>query len=129
MRKEVFVKFVPLSVTVALASLSSVMLTIADSFVIVWFTTFENAGETLSVRFSEAFTEMCTKVRSLAPMAAKYGMTIPQLVLAATLRHPAVTCAIVGAKRPEQMREAAGAMGRAPDLTVEDYNDIRDALA
>ena len=89
-----------------------------------------NDSRARSPRFAgEAFTAMCTKVRSLAPMAAKYDLTIPQLVLAATLKHPAITCAIVGAKRPEQIREAAGAMGRDIDLTLEDYNDIRDALA
>jgi aryl-alcohol dehydrogenase-like predicted oxidoreductase len=47
----------------------------------------------------------------LAPIAAKYDMTGPQMVLVATLMHPGIHCAITGAKRPEQIEETAAAMG------------------
>ena len=74
----------------------------------------------------ETFRTLCAKVRGLQPIADKYGLTIAQLVLAATLMHPAITCAIAGAKIPEQIRESAGAMGHR--LEKEDYEDIREAL-
>lgn len=74
----------------------------------------------------DAFRSTCEKVRSLEALAGKYELTIPQLVLAATLMHPAVQCVITGAKRPEQIRETAAAMGRA--VEAEDYEAIREAL-
>ena len=74
----------------------------------------------------EKFKKLAAAVRSLAPMAEKYGLSIVQLVLAATLAHPAVTCPIVGIKNPAQIEEAAGAMGKAIDR--EDYFAIRETL-
>ena len=56
-----------------------------------------------------------------------YGLTLPQLILAATLTHPAVHCVIVGIKTPEQIEDAAGAMGKT--IEREDYFAIRNALA
>lgn len=75
----------------------------------------------------ETFRTWCAKVRGLQPFADKYGLSIAQLALACALHHPAVTTAIAGAKTPEQIREAAGAMGK--QIETEDYWDIRDALA
>ncbi len=74
----------------------------------------------------EKFKKRASAVRSLAPLAEKYGMSIVQLVLAATLAHPAVTCAIVGIKNPAQIEEAAGAMGKT--IGREDYFKIRETL-
>ena len=74
----------------------------------------------------EKFQRLAGAVRSLAPMAEKYGLSIVQLVLAATLAHPAVHCAIVGIKTPAQIEEAAAAMGKS--IEREDYYRIRDAL-
>lgn len=75
----------------------------------------------------ERFQTICAAVRSLQPLAARYGVTIPQLILAATLQHPAIHVAIVGAKRADQIRDAAGAL----DVTLEraDVFAIRAALA
>ena len=75
----------------------------------------------------EKFKQLATAVRSLAPMAEKYGLTIVQLVLAATLAHPQLDVAIVGIKNPAQIEEAAGAMGKAVER--EDYFAIRNALS
>ncbi len=47
--------------------------------------------------------------RRLAAWAADHGRTLTQLAVAWTLRHPAVTSTIVGAKRPEQVAAVAGA--------------------
>ena len=74
----------------------------------------------------EKFKQLATAVRSLAPMAEKYGLTIVQLVLAATLAHPQLDVAIVGIKNPAQIEEAAGAMGKTVER--EDYFAIRNAL-
>jgi len=75
----------------------------------------------------ETFRTLCRKVRSLREMADEHDMSITQLVLVATLMHSAIHCAIVGIKKPQQIEDAAGAMGRT--LSVEEYWQIRNALA
>lgn len=74
----------------------------------------------------ERFAEVAAAVRSLQPVAASYGLSIYQLVLAATLMHPAVQAAVVGIKTPAQIVEAAGAMGRT--ISREDYFRVRKTL-
>ncbi len=74
----------------------------------------------------ETFKRLAAAVRGLGPLAEKYGLSIVQLVLAATLAQPAVHCAIVGIKTPAQIEEAAAAMGKTID--PEDYFAIRKAL-
>ena len=44
-------------------------------------------------------------------MADEAGLTLAQLAVAWTLQNPNVSAAIVGATRPEQVRENAGASG------------------
>jgi len=75
----------------------------------------------------ERFKALCEGVQSLKPMADGYGMSIYQLVLAATLMHPAIHVAICGIKTPAQIEEAAGAMGKS--VSREDYFAIRKALS
>ncbi len=53
-----------------------------------------------------ATLEMVEKMR---PMAAKHGQPVANLAIAWTLRRPEVTAAIVGARRPDQIRETAAA--------------------
>jgi len=74
----------------------------------------------------ERFKEMCAKVRSLKPIADRYGLTIYQLVMAATLMHPSIQVAICGIKTPSQIEEAAGALGQR--LSREDYFAVRNAV-
>lgn len=74
----------------------------------------------------ERFKAIATAVRRLAPMAKSYGLSLYQLILAATLMHPGISVAIVGIKTEAQIREAAGAMGRT--LSRSDYFAIRNAL-
>jgi 1-deoxyxylulose-5-phosphate synthase len=50
-------------------------------------------------------------VQRLRPIADAAGLTMSQLALAWVLRSPYVTSAIVGASRPEQVRENAAAAG------------------
>jgi aryl-alcohol dehydrogenase-like predicted oxidoreductase len=56
-------------------------------------------------------------VQRLGPIAEEAGMTMSQLALAWVLREPNVASAIIGATRPEQVRENAAAAGRrlSPD--------------
>ena len=74
----------------------------------------------------QKFKDLAAAVRSLAPIAEKYDMSIVQLILAATLAHPYVNCAIVGIKTAAQIEEAAGAMGKT--IEREDYFAIRDTI-
>ncbi len=75
----------------------------------------------------ERFGQVCTAVRSLQPMAERYGLSVYQLILAATLMHPAIHVAICGIKSAVQVGEAAGAIGKR--IEREDYFAIRTALS
>lgn len=57
-------------------------------------------------------------VRRLEPLAREAGMTMAQLALAWVLREPSVAAAIVGATRPEQIVENAGAAGKTLDAQL-----------
>ena len=50
-------------------------------------------------------------VQRIKPLAAEAGLTLTQFALAWVLREPNVASAIVGASRPEQLEENAGASG------------------
>jgi aryl-alcohol dehydrogenase-like predicted oxidoreductase len=62
--------------------------------------------------------EILAKVQQLKPLAAAAGLTLAQLAVAWTLQNPAVSAAIVGATRPEQVRENAQAGGVRLDPSV-----------
>jgi len=55
--------------------------------------------------------EILTKVQLLRPVADEAGLSLAQLAVAWTLQNPAVSAAIIGATRPEQVRENAVASG------------------
>ncbi len=50
-------------------------------------------------------------VRRMAQVAEEAGKTMAQLAVAWVLSQPGVTCALCGAKRPDQIAETAGAAG------------------
>jgi aryl-alcohol dehydrogenase-like predicted oxidoreductase len=54
-------------------------------------------------------------VQQLKPIATDAGLTLPQFALAWILREPNVSSAIIGASRPEQVRENAAASGVVVD--------------
>jgi aryl-alcohol dehydrogenase-like predicted oxidoreductase len=62
----------------------------------------------------------------LREIAAEAGKTVAQLVVNWTIHQPGVTSALCGAKRPEQIRETAGAMGW--QLSAEQLQRIDAAL-
>jgi aryl-alcohol dehydrogenase-like predicted oxidoreductase len=55
--------------------------------------------------------DILSRVQQLVPVAAEAGLTLAQLAIAWTLRTPAVSAAIIGATRPEQVRDNAKASG------------------
>ena len=57
-------------------------------------------------------------VQELKPIAAEAGLTLPQFALAWVLREPNVASAIIGASRPEQVRENAAASGAKVDAQL-----------
>ena len=75
----------------------------------------------------ERFKQLCEAVQTLHPIAERYGLSLYQLVLAATLMHPAIHVAICGIKTPQQVAEAAGAIGKT--IERDDYFAIRTALS
>ena len=66
-------------------------------------------------------------VRALNDMAAARGQTLAQMALAWVLRNGGITSALIGASRPEQVQDCAGAVARL-DFSDEELALI-DALA
>ncbi len=62
--------------------------------------------------------EILERVALLGPIATDAGLTLAQLAVAWVLQHPEVSAAIVGATRPEQVRENAAAAGVKLDRSV-----------
>ena len=67
------------------------------------------------------FTQGLELVERLRAVGARHGKSASEIAIAWTLRHPAVTAAIVGARRPEQLDGIVG----AADLTLTD-EDVRE---
>jgi aryl-alcohol dehydrogenase-like predicted oxidoreductase len=75
----------------------------------------------------ERFRQLAAAIAGLRPLAEKYGLTIVQLILAATLMHPSIHVTIAGIKTAAQIEEAAGAMGH--QISREDYFTVRNTLS
>ncbi|MDX6199615.1 MAG: hypothetical protein QOJ79_2766 [Actinomycetota bacterium] len=58
------------------------------------------------------------KVQQLKPLADEAGLTMAQLAIAWVLNNPNVSSAIVGATRPEQVRDNAAAAGKKLDTDL-----------
>lgn len=62
---------------------------------------------------SEQITEtVLEKIRSLNALAANRGQSLAQMAIAWTLRDSRVTSALIGASRPEQIKENIGALSK-----------------
>ncbi|MFI6388008.1 aldo/keto reductase family protein [Nonomuraea sp. NPDC050547] len=70
--------------------------------------------------------DVLTRVQELKPIAADLGLTMAQLAVAWVLQNPNVASAIVGATRPEQVRDNVKAVGVKLDAEV--LKRIDDAL-
>jgi aryl-alcohol dehydrogenase-like predicted oxidoreductase len=67
------------------------------------------------------------RVQRLRPVAERLGITMAQLALAWVLREPNVAAAIIGATRPEQVEDNAGAIGvELDDATLAEIDEILD---
>jgi aryl-alcohol dehydrogenase-like predicted oxidoreductase len=66
-------------------------------------------------------------VDCLKPMAEKHGRSVAQLAIAWVLRHAAMTSAIVGSRRPDQVAETAAAADWT--LSEQDLQTIEQLLA
>ncbi|HTZ27567.1 MAG TPA: aldo/keto reductase family protein [Streptosporangiaceae bacterium] len=64
-------------------------------------------------RFIKGFLtdDILSRVQQLRPLAGEAGLSMAQLAIAWTLQNPGVCAAIVGATRPEQVRDNAAASG------------------
>ena len=86
--------------------------------------TSERMGRLIGRLMDDATLE---RVQRLAPVAERLGITMAQLALAWVLREPNVASAIVGASRPEQVRDNAVASGI--DLDAETVAEIEAIVA
>lgn len=71
--------------------------------------------------------EVLGKVTRLAAIADRRGQTMAQLALAWVLRQPAVTSALIGASRPEQILDAVGTLQRL-DFSEGELAEIEEIL-
>ncbi|HTZ91029.1 MAG TPA: aldo/keto reductase family protein [Streptosporangiaceae bacterium] len=62
--------------------------------------------------------DLLTRVQLLKPVAEQAGLTLAQLAVAWTLQNPAVSAAIIGATRPDQVTENVKASGIRLDPEV-----------
>ncbi|MBI5820513.1 MAG: aldo/keto reductase [Verrucomicrobia bacterium] len=66
----------------------------------------------------DAWTRNLAEVERLRAIAARAGCSVAQLAIAWAISRPGVAAALCGAKRPEQIRETAGAMRLAKSLDL-----------
>jgi aryl-alcohol dehydrogenase-like predicted oxidoreductase len=71
--------------------------------------------------------DILERVQALKPIAAKAGCSLTRFSLAWVLREPNVASAIVGASRPEQLEENAGASGLTIDPAL--FREAEDLVA
>jgi voltage-dependent potassium channel beta subunit len=62
--------------------------------------------------------ELLGRVQQLIPVAEQAGLSLAQLAVAWTLQNPAISAAIIGATRPEQVRENVKASGVRLDPAI-----------
>jgi aryl-alcohol dehydrogenase-like predicted oxidoreductase len=60
--------------------------------------------------------DVLSRVQALKPLAEQAGLSLAQLAVAWVLQNPNVSSAIIGASRPEQVKENVKAAGRELDL-------------
>lgn len=87
----------------------------------------ERATNRPSLPDRQVSQEMATRLRSLNDIATERGQTLAQMSLAWVLNNPAITSALIGASRPEQLDENLAALD-GPAFTTEELEEI-DRLA
>lgn len=79
------------------------------------------------LRPAEITEEKLKKVKALNDLAAQRGQTLAQMALAWTVRTDTVTSALIGASKPEQVKENVMAMSAAP-FSKEELSQIEAIL-
>ncbi|MEJ7707897.1 MAG: aldo/keto reductase [Nocardioidaceae bacterium] len=73
--------------------------------------------------------DVLERVQRLKPIADQLGLTLAQLAVAWVLANPAVSSAIIGASRPEQVTENVKASGqRLPDEVLTRIDEVLDPV-
>ncbi len=73
--------------------------------------------------------EVLEKVQQLRPLADEAGLSLAQMAIAWVLSNPNVSSAIVGASRPEQVRDNAAAAGTKLDADLlSSIDDVLDGV-
>ena len=80
------------------------------------------------LRPSDLTDERLDKIRALNEIANQRGQTLAQMALAWTLRNDVVTSALIGASKPEQVRENVLALNASP-FSSEELSAIDEILA
>ncbi len=80
------------------------------------------------LKASDITAEKLARVRALNDLARRRGQSLAQMALAWVLRRPAVTSALIGASRPEQITDAVGALEHL-DFSSEELAAIETILA
>jgi len=83
-----------------------------------------NGGDKMISRWMR--DDVLEKVQLLKPLAEQAGLSLAQMAVAWVLSNPNVSSAIVGASRPEQVRDNAAAAGRKLDTDL--LSQIDDLL-
>ena len=76
---------------------------------------------------SENLQQVNDFLQQIRPLAQAKGVTLAQLVIRWTLSQPGITCALVGARNPQQVKENAAAADIK--LSPEEVKEIDTALA
>ncbi len=83
----------------------------------------DSRAGTGELRQSFLSPETLGKIRALNDIAARRGQTLAQMAIAWVLRGGRVTSALIGASRPEQIAECAGALERS-DFSPQELAEI-----
>jgi L-glyceraldehyde 3-phosphate reductase len=80
------------------------------------------------LRPEQVTEERLARVRKLNELAQARGQTMAQLAIAWVLRKPAITSALIGASRPQQVQDIAGALNNLA-FSAEELARIEAILA
>lgn len=81
------------------------------------------ASESPFLKTEEITERVLEKIRSLNALAANRGQSLAQMAIAWILRDNRITSALIGASRPEQIRENIGALSK-PQFTDDELAEI-----
>ncbi len=73
-------------------------------------------------------TSRIEKTRKLGELARELGVSLPRLAIAWCIKNPAVSTAILGASKPEQLKETITACEVLPLLTTEVLEKVEGIL-